>query len=96
MAAVRRFAGTALLLALVLLTPRVALAALSAEDLAWIDRVTYGVNKQTTKEYEKLGREKFLQKQLHPPANDQLDEATEANLARNVVDMQTALADVTV
>lgn len=95
-AVIRRFAGIAWLLALMLLAPRIALAALSTEDLAWIDRITYGVNKQTAMEYEKLGREKFLQKQLHPPANDQLDETTEANLARNVVDMQTVMEDVTV
>ena len=71
-------------------------AALSAEDLAWLNRVTYGVNKQTAREYEKMGREAFLQKQLHPPAKDVLDEATEANLARNAVDMQQVMEDVTV
>lgn len=85
-----------LVFALLLSSPRQALAALSAEDLAWLDRVTYGVNQQTVKEYEKLGRDEFLQKQLHPPAKDVLDEATEGNLARNAVDMQKTLEDLTV
>ncbi|WP_158318763.1 DUF1800 domain-containing protein [Advenella mimigardefordensis] len=81
---------------LLLSVPVQAQAALSAEDLAWLDRVTYGVNKQTAEEYEKLGREKFLEKQLHPPAKDVLDDATEGNLARNTVDMQKVMEDVTV
>lgn len=95
-ASIHRLAGVALISAIFLAAPGLALAALSAEELAWLDRITYGVNKQTVKEYEKLGRDKFLQKQLHPPTEDVLDDATEKNLARNVVDMQQILKDVAV
>lgn len=84
------------LLAFVLLLscPGLAQAALSAEDLAWLSRVTYGVNKQTAAEYEKLGRDKFLEKQLNPQAKDVLDGATETNLARGVVEMNGVMKDV--
>jgi len=88
-------AWSMLVFTLFLFTPLQAQAALSAEDLAWLDRITYGVNQQTAEEYEKLGREKFLEKQLHPPAKEVLDDATEENLARNTVDMQQVLEDVT-
>lgn len=84
----------ALLFVLVLVTPRIAMAALSAEDLAWIDRVTYGVNKQTAQEYEKLGREKFLQKQLNAPANAKLDKDIEIDLKRGYQSQQDMMEDV--
>ena len=92
----RSFASMLLAVMVLLSCPGIALAALSAEDLAWLSRVTYGVNKQTAAKYEELGRDKFLEQQLNPPARDVLDKATEANLARNVVDMNEVMADVTV
>lgn len=81
---------------LLLFAPGTALAVLSAEDLAWLNRITYGINKQTAKEYEKVGRDRFLQRQLHPPAEDVLDEETEANLAKDTFNLQKVMEDVTV
>jgi uncharacterized protein (DUF1800 family) len=39
---------------------------LSRQDIQWLDRVTYGPDTQTLNEYEKLGRRRFLNEQLHP------------------------------
>lgn len=38
---------------------------LNAEDIAWLNRVTYAVNNQSLKDYEKLGRDAYLQQQLN-------------------------------
>lgn len=95
-AVVRGVERIVLMFSLSLFAPAAAQAALSAEDLAWLSRITYGVNKQTAKEYEKLGRDQFLQRQLHPPAKDLLDEATEASLAKDTINLQEVMEDVTV
>ena len=39
---------------------------LSRQDLQWLERVTYGPDTATVSEYEKLGRRRFLDQQLHP------------------------------
>jgi uncharacterized protein (DUF1800 family) len=47
---------------------------LTAADIAFIDRVTWGVNESTVAEYQSLGRDRWLERQLHlgpdrlPPA----------------------------
>ena len=41
-------------------------SALSHEDVQWLDRVTYGPDTATLSEYQKLGRRRFLEEQLHP------------------------------
>jgi uncharacterized protein (DUF1800 family) len=52
----------------------VANAALTAADIAFIDHVTWGVNESTVAEYQALGRDRWLERQLHagpdrlPPA----------------------------
>lgn len=71
-----------------------AFAALSAEDLAWINRVTYGVNKQTAMEYERLGRDAFLKKQLNPPQDDSADEETVAELNRGYRSQAAMMKDI--
>src|SRR5579871_1546566 len=52
----------------------------SKQDIQWLDRVTYGPNTATIEEYQKLGRRRFLDEQLHPkdvhlpqPAASQID-----------------------
>ncbi|WP_226816439.1 DUF1800 domain-containing protein [Advenella sp. FME57] len=37
---------------------------LTTEDIGWLNRVTYSVNQQVLVEYQRLGREAYLQKQL--------------------------------
>src|SRR5437868_5052466 len=39
-------------------------------DLRWLERVTFGINEAIVARYELLGREKFLDDQLHPAAAD--------------------------
>src|SRR5882724_1744972 len=53
---------------------------LSRQDIQWLDRVTYGPTTATVNEYEKAGRRRFLNEQLHPkdvrlpqPAASQID-----------------------
>jgi uncharacterized protein (DUF1800 family) len=41
-------------------------APLTAADIAFIDRVTWGVNESTVAEYQALGRDRWLERQLHP------------------------------
>ena len=41
-------------------------APLTAADIVFIDRVTWGVNEPTVTEYQTLGRDRWLERQLHP------------------------------
>jgi len=43
---------------------------LSVQDVRWLTRVTFGLNAGTVARYERLGREKFLDEQLHPAKDD--------------------------
>lgn len=80
---------------LLLSTVAPAFAALSAEDLAWINRVTYGVNKQTAMEYERMGRDAFLKKQLNPPKDDKMDKDTIVELNRGYRPQEMMMDDIT-
>ena len=48
-------------------------AALTRGDLRWLARVTFGIDTATVAHYQQLGREKFLDEQLHPAAADPAD-----------------------
>src|SRR5580700_331288 len=77
--------------------PAQAIAQLSPADLAFIDRVTWGVNESTAAEYQMLGRDRWLERQLHPAAKDRLPAAAQAQIAampistQPVTDIATAL-----
>jgi uncharacterized protein (DUF1800 family) len=43
---------------------------LSRGDIRWLDRATFGVDAPMVARYQRLGREKFLDEQLEPPAAD--------------------------
>jgi hypothetical protein len=45
-------------------------AALTRGDLRWLGRMTFGIDTATVARYRALGREKFLDEQLHPPLGD--------------------------
>jgi uncharacterized protein (DUF1800 family) len=51
--------------------------ALSAADLAFIDRVTWGANESTAAEFAALGRDRWLDRQLHPGPKDRLPAAVQ-------------------
>jgi uncharacterized protein (DUF1800 family) len=50
----------------------------SAADLAFIDRVTWGVSESTAGEFLALGRDRWLERQLHPGPKDRLPAAAQA------------------
>ncbi len=47
-----------------------AASGLTRADVRWLDRVTFGIDSATVASYLRLGRAKFLDQQLHPPADD--------------------------
>ncbi len=51
---------------IVLLPTWAGASGLSRQDVQWLDRVTYGQTTATVDEYNKLGRRRFLDEQLHP------------------------------
>jgi hypothetical protein len=51
---------------------------LSPGDLALIDRVTWGVNTWVAGQYLALGRDRWLDAQLHPPSKDRLPASAQA------------------
>lgn len=61
---------------------------LTRADLRWLGRVTFGIDSASLARYQRLGREKFLDEQLHPPAEDP-DDLTAA-VATLTVSQQTA------
>lgn len=65
-------------------------AAHARGELRWLARVTFGIDTAAVARYRVLGREKFLDEQLHPPAND--GPALAAAIAAIPVTQQTAQA----
>jgi uncharacterized protein (DUF1800 family) len=51
---------------------------LSPADLAFIGRVTWGANESTAAEFTALGRDRWLERQLHPGPKDRLPAAAQA------------------
>jgi uncharacterized protein (DUF1800 family) len=58
-----------------------AIAPISAADLALIDRVTWGANESTATEFQSLGRDRWLDQQLHPGAKDGLPATAREQIA---------------
>jgi uncharacterized protein (DUF1800 family) len=68
------------LAALCLAGPALAGAPLKAGDLALLNRVSWGANAEGAAELGALGQERWLQRQLHPPADDPLPAAAQAQI----------------
>jgi uncharacterized protein (DUF1800 family) len=51
---------------------------LSPSDLAFMDRITWGANESAAAEFAALGRDRWLERQLHPGAKDRLPAAAQA------------------
>jgi uncharacterized protein (DUF1800 family) len=56
----------------------VPVVALSPADLAFIDRLTWGANESAAAEFAALGRDRWLERQLHPGPKDRLPAAAQA------------------
>jgi uncharacterized protein (DUF1800 family) len=52
----------------------------SPRDLALVDTITWGANQSTMTAFLSLGREKWLQSQLHPPAEERLPKAAQQQI----------------
>jgi uncharacterized protein (DUF1800 family) len=55
-------------------------ADLSATDLALLNRVTWGATQSSAAALQKLGAERWLEEQLHPPAGDHLPPQVQAQI----------------
>ncbi len=64
---------------------------LTAADVALIDRVTWGINASTAADFLTLGRERWLEAQLHPPLKDRLPAAAQAIIAAMPVSTQSTI-----
>ena len=52
----------------------------NAHDLALLDRLTWGINASSAEHLRALGAERWLQEQLHPPANTALPDTVKAQI----------------
>ncbi len=67
------------------------------DDLLWLQRVSFGLDTATIANYRRLGREGYLDSQLHPDARPPLPPAIEAQIAAldvSHVDVAATLATV--
>jgi uncharacterized protein (DUF1800 family) len=55
-------------------------ATLSAHDLALLNRITWGATPSSAAEMARMGARRWLQAQLHPPADDRLPAAVQAEI----------------
>ena len=70
----------ALLLCAAAPAPAASPAAISAADLTVLNRVSWGVSLSSVRGFQALGREAWLDRQLHPPAADALPAAAQAQI----------------
>jgi uncharacterized protein (DUF1800 family) len=56
------------------------IVALSAHDLNLLNRITWGVSPSSAQEFATLGADKFLERQLHPPADAPLPRDAQAQI----------------
>jgi uncharacterized protein (DUF1800 family) len=60
-------------------------------DLALVDAITWGANQSSMSAFRSLGRDHWLQSQLHPPAQDRLPAAAQDQINALVVARRPAL-----
>jgi uncharacterized protein (DUF1800 family) len=61
--------------------PQIPLHAAGSPDMPWLERLTFGVNSAVLAQYRKLGRDGFLDAQLHAP-DEHLPEAVSQQIAQ--------------
>ena len=67
---------------------KVPLRTLHREDLLWLDRTSFGLNAAGVADYRRLGRERFLDQQLHPA-----DAMLTAPIAAQIASLEITRAD---
>jgi len=60
--------------------PTAAPAHVAAADAAWLDRLSWGASASSAQQLQRLGRDAWLQRQLHPPKNTSLPPAVQAQI----------------
>ncbi len=63
-------------------------AQISATDLALLNRLTWGANESAAAEFAALGRDRWIDRQLHPGGKDRLPAAAEAQIAAMPITMR--------
>ena len=64
------------------------LPVLHREDMLWLERVSFGLDTASVAEYRRLGRERFLERQLHPA-----DASLPAPIAEEIAALEVTHAD---
>jgi uncharacterized protein (DUF1800 family) len=72
--------SAASIIALAVASPAVAAAPLKPADLALLNRVTWGANQADAAQLAALGSDRWLDRELHPPAGDRLPPAAQAQI----------------
>jgi uncharacterized protein (DUF1800 family) len=63
-----------------LAAPAARAAPVTSHDLALVNRITWGESPASVADFERLGAERWLARQLHPPAADHLSPAAQAEI----------------
>ena len=72
--------AVASILALAVASPVVAAAPLKPADLALLNRVTWGASQADAAQLAALGPDRWLERELHPPAGDRMPAAAQAQI----------------
>jgi uncharacterized protein (DUF1800 family) len=78
-------------------TPKSDVVVLGARDLNLLNRITWGANPSSAREFAALGADKFLERQLHPAGEGQLPREAQAQidaLGISHTPMETFVADM--
>jgi uncharacterized protein (DUF1800 family) len=62
----------------------------TSRDLALVDTITWGANPSTMTAFQSAGRDRWLQSQLHPPAEERLPKAVQQQINALVVSKRSA------
>jgi uncharacterized protein (DUF1800 family) len=69
----------------------VAPSPLAAGDLALVDAITWGANQSTMSAFQSVGRDRWLQSQLHPAPGDRLPKAVQQQIDALAVSRRSAV-----
>jgi uncharacterized protein (DUF1800 family) len=63
----------------------------TSHDLALVDTITWGANQSTMNAFLSLGRDRWLQSQLHPPPEERLPKAAQQQIDALIVSKRSAI-----
>ncbi|MGH8258371.1 MAG: DUF1800 family protein, partial [Steroidobacteraceae bacterium] len=71
------------------------LPVLHRDDVAWLERATFGLDSGTLSEYLRLGRARYIERQLHPRTDGHDDADLPAPVAAQIEALDVSHLDVT-